>query len=374
MGKKSKPPPPPDYTSLAKQQAADQQALLAQQTEDNRPTQNTPWGSSSWTQDANKDWTQNITLDPAEQTQLDSQRQVQAGFDTTARGLLGSAQNSLANPLSFENLPELSNYDFGSLPDGGDPNSIDDNLGAQGQVDWSGMRQLDPGFGAVKEVQDAMMSRMQPARDQAREAALQRLRNQGLSENTEAFQRENMRLDQGDTDARQQALLGATSAYGDIFNRGLSANAQEMAKQFGSADLTNSNRNTKFGQNSQIQQMLAVLRGQRFGEQTARNSFGGTARQQLLAEREMRRQSPLNDLMKLQGKDVSSPSMPSFALAGPGQAADLMGAGKATYDGQLGMYNANQARSNSMMSGLFGLAGSALGGPMGGMLGTKLFS
>lgn len=352
MGKSADPPPAPDYEKLSKMTAEDQRKMLDLQTQSNRPAQYTPWGESSWSNtprtdqagydaamaewdkgnqqgtwvpptaatqewgggDTNgtpgtaakegywtgatsanpenrpdikdyqsNDWAQTVKLNEQDQAHLDSQRGIQSQFDKTASGLLGQVQDSISKPLNFEGLPEL-----------------------------------DPSFGAVQGVQDAMMSRLQPGRDQMRETELQRLRNQGIYDNTEAFQRALTRLDQGDTDAQQQALLGATQAYGQIFDR------------------------------------------------------SGKARQQLLGEREMQRQAPFNDLMRLNGQAVGMPQMPSFATAGQGQGIDYLGAGTTQYNNALGAYNASQASDSNMLGGLFGLAGSALGGPLGGMLGTAL--
>ena len=284
MGKKSEPPPPPDYTSLAKQSAADQNALLDKQTVANRPNQVTPWGSSSWTRNGDN-WTETQALNPAEQRQLDTKRGFDAQMQTAQTGLLGKATDSLGKPMNF-----------------------------------GGMDELHPGFGAVKEVQDAMMGRVAPMRAQAREAELQRLRNQGLSDNTEAFQRAVKRLDEGDTDAQGQALLAATDQYGKIFDR------------------------------------------------------TGRARQQTLAERMQERNQSLNDFNALTTGAITNPTMPSFVQAGEGKAADLMGAGQAQYGAAMDGYNAKQARSGGLMKGLFGLAGNALLGPMGGMAGSTLGS
>lgn len=347
MGKSADPPPAPDYTALAKMSAEDQRKMLDLQTSANRPGQITPWGTSQWEKTptvnqsgydkaladwtaansqgtwvpptpggysggregyeipgspgywsgatsnnqprpdikdyTNYDWTQRLSLDPADQAHLDAQRGIQSQFDTTASGLLGQAQDSVSKQLDFSSLPEL-----------------------------------DPTFGAVKEVQDAMMSRLQPGRDQARERELQRLRNQGIFDNTEAFQRALKRLDQGDTDAQQQALLGATQAYGQIFDR------------------------------------------------------TGAARQQLLTEQQLAQQNPLNNLMRLNGQPVANPQMPSFATAGQGQPIDYLGVGKAQYGDTLANWNASQASSDNMLGGLFGLAGAAMGAPAGGFL-SKLF-
>jgi hypothetical protein len=316
MGKKSKAPPPPDYAALATQQAALNKTAANEQTVANRPNQNTAFGSTQWSQGPDGQWTENQTLNPADQALLDQQRQFQGQQQGIASGLLGKAGETLGQPLDTSGLPEMKDMDL------------------------SGMNTLDPGFGAVQEVQDAMMGRLAPLRQQSRDAEIQRLKSQGISEDSEAFQRAVKRLDEGDTDAQQQALLGATSAYGDIFNRGLSGNDQTLRSQ----------------------QMQAALRG--------------TQRQQGLAERETARQSPLNDFMKLtQGINPTNPTMPSF-MAGTGyNAADMSGAAQNQFQAAMDQYNASQAKKGGMMSGLMGLGGAILGGPVGSFgaqLGTKL--
>jgi len=314
MGKKSKPPPAPDYSALATQQADLNKTAAAEQTVANRPNQNTAFGSSNWTKGADGQWTQNQTLNPEDQALLDKHRQFQGQEQDIASGLLGKAGQTLGQPLDTSGLPELQDMDL------------------------SGMNKLDPGFGAVESVRDAMMGRMAPQRQQAREAEITRLKNQGIPENSEAMQRAMKRLDEGDTDANQQALLGGMGAYGDIFNRGLAGNDQTLRSQ----------------------QMQAALRG--------------TQRQQGLSEREQARQSPLDDFNRLtRGINPTQPQMPSFMGGTNFNPADMYGAGKDQYSAQMDAYNAQQAQQGGLMKGLFGLGGSALGGQFGGMLGGKLF-
>ena len=377
MGKKSSPPPAPDYSALAIQQAALNKTAAQEQTAVNRPNQVTPWGTTQWSRgpgtfdqagydaalakakagsggtpgrweefnnesmgqgrnwiegtpatqpgtspnradfQTDGDWTQTQTLNPQDQALLDQYRQFQGKQQTVGAGLLDKAQGSLGREV-----------DYGATPT------------PQG-IDMSKMDTLDAGFGAVEGVRDAMMGRMAPQRAQQRQSEIQRLKNQGLTEDSDAFQRAMTRLDQGDTDANQQALLGATSAYGDIFNRGLQKNNQN------------------------------------FGQQDAASRLAGLLRQQNLSEQETQRQSPLNDYMKLvQGTDPSAPQMPSF-MGGTGyNAADMTGAAQSQYQAQMDAFNADQAQKGGMMSGLFGLGGAMLGGPagsFGGKLAGKLF-
>lgn len=387
MGKKAAPPPAPDLVGAAKATAEGNQANLNAQTIANRPNQVDAQGNSiQWTQDpATGQWSQKESYSAGNQALYDKQMANAQGLSDTAAGLLGRAQASASQPLDLSGLPAMTGYDQSKLAQV-DPNSLQGSvasadalktgIGNFGQADWSGLNKLDPGFGAVQEVSDAMMGRMAPLRKQQRESELQRLQNQGLSANSEAYQRALRRLDMGDTDANQQALLGGMQAYGDIFNRGLSANQQEINRQFGMSDRADSQRgqgfqenlagsNQEFAQNAQIQAMLAALRGQQFGEQGAMAQLAGQQRQQGIAEQMMMRDDPYNQLMKLQGQNPADPTMPSFMGAGYTPGADIYGATNANYQNQLAAVNAKNAASGGMMSGLMGLAGSVLGGPIG---------
>jgi hypothetical protein len=188
-----------------------------------------------------------------------------------------------------------------------------------------------------------MMKLMAPDRQRSRDAEMQRLKNQGLPEDSVAFQRAAERLDQGDTDASLKALLAGKSEYANEFSRALQ-----------SAGFKN------------------ATRGQQFGEMGANAQLSGQRRQQGLAEQNMLRQSPMNDFnMLTRGINPGMPQMPSF-MGGTGfSAANQMGAAKDSYQAAMDAFNADQAQSGGMMSGLFGLGGAMLGGPQGSM-GAKL--
>lgn len=595
MGKKSRSrPPPPDYRALAQEQGQLNQQAALQQTRTNRPTQNTPWGSTSWQQDGQGNWTQNVSLDPADQAALDRERQFTAQQQGIASNTLNQAGQAMNTPLSYAGLPQVRDFDpsqlggFGSmdpsnlpgfgqlntqgLSEFGQPNmgamgsfggfspgnlssmsgynpgmlgpqgSINtsnmgmfgslnnSNLPQQGSIDSSGFGQfgnidnsqlpelsglgdlqgLDPGFGAVEAVREAMMGRMAPQRARQRDDEIQRLKSQGLTENSAAFQAAIRRLDEGDTDANQQALLGAAGEYGNIFNRGMQrgtaiagvsgsqraqrfnenatqadfqnrTRGQQFGEQMETANLAGRNREQMFGENRDIASFANATRGQQFGEEDTRanlanqnrsqlfgeqgamaglsmaqraqqfneqdtmanfanatrgqqfgeqmglsamqnqtraqqfeeggatadfqnqirgQQFGeqganaqflnqirgqqtqeqmaaaqlsGQLRQQGIAEQQTLRQSPLNDFLALtNGTRPGMPQMPSF-MAGTGYAAPNMeGAGRATHAAQMNAFNARQQRSAALMSGLFGLGGAALGGPMGGMIGKSI--
>jgi hypothetical protein len=371
MGKKSKAPPPPDYTKLAEQTAASNKAAMDQQTVSNRPNQNNPYGSSQWEQGPGGQWTQNVTLNPAEQAQLDRQRGLQAGMTTAASGLLGNATDSLSKPLTAEGLPGMTGYDPSKLAQV-DPNSM------KGGIPGMGSLQADPftmdAAGNSKEIQDAWMSRLAPQREQQRNMEIQRLKNQGLTEGSDAFNSGMERLDRGDVDAQNQALLHGVQEYGNVFNRGLQSNQNNFGQNAAVANFGNQSNAQGFGQNAQTQAMLAALRGQQFGEQGQMAGLNDRQRLQGLQERQMLRQQPLNDLNQLMGGSVQNPVFGNFANAGNSGGTNYSGAGQDQYKAAMDDYNAGQARNSNMWGGLMGLGGSFLGGPAGGMLGSALGS
>jgi hypothetical protein len=142
-------------------------------------------------------------------------------------------------------------------------------------------------------------------------------------------------------------------------------------EQGAAAALANQNRGQQFGENQAVADFNQRVRGQQFNEQGQQAQLAGMLRQQSLAEQDKIRQSPMNDFLRLtQGINPTMPQMPSF-MAGTGySAADMAGAGQQQYQAQMNAFNANQARNAGVTSGLFGLAGSALGGPLGGKAGS----
>lgn len=428
MGKKSKPPPAPDYTALAKQTADSQNQQLAAQTVANRPDQYNPYGSVKWSQDPSGKWTQTTSLNPAEQELLDSNRSINLGLNKTAGGLLGQAQESLSKPLTAEGLPEWSGYDPSKLQDVdlskltqglpdmggydtgalGEYGSFDPStLSGFGKAPTAGLFGLDP-FGNSKEIQDATYSLLSPYRQREREGEIQRLKNQGLTEDSPAFQRAIERLDQGDTDAQLKSLLAGTTEYGNAFNRGLNKSqlnfgqgmsvaelsdsqraqmAQEQlaqagllnqirGQQFGEqgaiANLADRQNDQQFGQNQAGLSLAAALRGQQFGEQGAMAGLTAQQRAQMLQEAQMLRQSPLNDLRNLMGQAPETPDFTGFATSGQGQGTDFLGAGTNQYQAALDAYNAKKASRGGLLGGIGTVGGAIVGGMLGGPMGVSI--
>lgn len=109
MGKKSAPaaPPAPDYAGAARETAAANLEMAKYQTEANRINQVNPYGTLSYSQDANGKWTQTETLDPRIQNTLNSQIGVQQGLSDQANSMLGAVRNSYNQPFD---APEWQSY------------------------------------------------------------------------------------------------------------------------------------------------------------------------------------------------------------------------------------------------------------------------
>lgn len=169
----------------------------------------------------------------------------------------------------------------------------------------------DPGFGAVQQVKDDYLKLLQPEMAQQRSTLENTLRQRGIPIDSKAWMNAQQAL--MDSEARRgwEATGQATNAYNDIFKRGL---------------MYDENART-----NQSQPLIDALRAQSMA------------------------------------MPVGMPTMPS-----PGRGTDYLSAGDQEYQARLAAANAQNAQRSGMLGGLMGLAGSALGGPIGGMLGSSL--
>jgi hypothetical protein len=380
MGGKSAPaPPPPDYVALAKQQATDQQALLEKQTMENRANQVGADGSTlTWAKDPSTGvWTQTTKLSDTAQQAQDAQTRINAGLSQQAEGMIGAASKAVDQPFSYDGMTQVSGYDPSKVQGwGAVPGS--QGLEDYGHLDYSKVGAMpEAGFGAVDEVQKAMMGRLQGGLTQGREQEIQRLKAQGITEGTPAWQAAMQSLNQKDVDANQQALLGATSAYGDVFNRGMQVRQQGVSEADKSAAFSNQLRGQQFAEQGAQSSYANALRGAQMGEQGLMRDASTQDRNRQIEEAMRLRQNPLNELNAFRsGSQVAGPNFASYSQAGQGQAANIYGASQDKYKADMDAYNAAQAKKGGAMSGLLGaaggIAGAYFGGPMGAQLGASL--
>lgn len=152
-----------------KNQPPDLAGAVNEQTRANRPTQNGPFGSTSWTQDENGNWTQNTSLTP--------------GLQDAAQSITGGLANQL------------------------DPSASRD--------------------AAIQAAYSQATSRLDPQWQQREAQSRTSLLNQGLSESDAAYKAQTDQLGQQRNDAYAQAMYNAQTGAGNAaFGQSLAANMQ----------------------------------------------------------------------------------------------------------------------------------------------------
>jgi hypothetical protein len=192
-------------------------------------------------------------------------------------------------------------------------------VAAQQAAGWGDDKLVKPTFNPGETAQDAILRRMQPQLDRSRASAETRLANQGIQQGSEAYRNAQDDIGRQENDAYSQAALQGISTGQQARQQGI----QEQ-QYFNARDLN-------------------ALNALRTGSQVTNPTFGSYAQQDTT-----------------QGADMLSAANSQFSAA------------NSNYNNALGARNAANASNNNFTSGLFGLAGSALGGPMGGMLGSGI--
>lgn len=312
-GKGGGKPKSPDYSRLAQEQAQQQLAINRSTTQANRVDQFTPFGSLTYTQGTGAP-----TFDQAGYDNATAQ------YNKALQAYYAPQQNNLSylgfggyNPPQQRIMPVAPSRD--QFYSKGNPdkwssqvtltpevqNIVDQKLAAQSQnydALQSYLKNINDSNLVPKSpvnpgqtAQDAIMARLNPQWQSSEESLRSNLINQGLRPGTEAWDNEFRNFSQGKNDAYNQAAL-----YGI-------------------------NLDTQAHQNALQEQAL-----------------------------------PMNAIQSYaNGTQTSYPQFTNYAQQANASAPDLMGAGQASYNGQLNAYNANQASDSNFMNGLFGLAGTA---------------
>lgn len=164
-------------------------------------------------------------------------------------------------------------------------------------------------------------------------------------------------------DQQQGLRMGEAGLLGQNAMLGMQQQAQQFGQQNYLRELAAALQGQQFGQQTTNQQLYGQLQGQQFNQAEA-------ARQRAFQEAAYARGLPFQELMALtSGSQVQMPQFPGYAQQATTGGANTAGAAHQQYQAQLGAYNAQQAAGGNMMGGLFGMAGSILGGPAGGALG-----
>jgi hypothetical protein len=291
LGKSSpKSPPAPDPVATAAAQTASNKETAYWNAVLNNVNQFTPYGNITYQQEGdgvyNPDkppqFTSTITLSPEQQAIYDTMVSQDRQLQNLGGQQISRIEQAVNQPYSF------------------------DGIGNE-------VREADV-LQAQKNAEEAIMSRLTPQFGRDEEAMRTRLINQGITQGSEAYNREMEGFGQTKNDARIQALLAANQYGGDL-------------------------------QNQTLQR-----------------------RNQGIQEYTTQRTAPLNEYIGFtSGTQVQNPQFQNISYGGAAP-VDYAGLVNNKYQADMANYNARVAGRNSAIGGIFGLGGSLLsaGGTAGG--------
>jgi hypothetical protein len=319
-----KPPPAPNPRAMIQEQHAANEQVARLQARLNRPVMvTTPYGTTAWEDVGDDRWRSTQELSPGGAARLAREEALGVGLGDLVTARLGQ-------------IPE-EGFDYEGIP------------GYQQAIDRSGLQAI-PGMDdynlARQEAQQAAFSSawdlMGPQFDIQQEGLETRLANQGIPVGSEAYTRVMDNFNRRKSQALQQAAYGAIpegrAAQAADFQRAVAR------REMGAGDVR---------------------------EDIARSDW---LRQQQIAEQERDRARSMNELAALlQG--APAVTLPADRAPAPVQVhrPDVMGAYSLATNAAMDAYKQQAASRAAGLGSLATMAGTALGGPMGGWIGSSMF-
>lgn len=282
------------------------------------------------------------TMSPEQQWLYNQDMRIRAGQGDVAEGMIGRVGQEYSQTPKFANLlPEFSGQQVSPFQ------------GLSGDLQYTG------GPFNRQTAEDAFYNRTmrfaEPRMQQEEQRLHERLISQGFNTNDKAYQDQMARLreTQGQfrADAADRAIIGGGQEASSELARILSAR--------------------QGAQGERMDQFQTGLQRAGFSAGEDQRALQHALAQVGTMERDRGRL--LNEMNAFRtGQQVQLPNVsPQFGSPHmPG--VDHLGAAGATYQGQLGAWNAQQASRDNFLSGLMGLAGTAMLGPIGGWVAGQL--
>lgn len=264
------------------------------------------------------------------------------GYQSTAQDYYGNANEAAWGRPSSPGQQSSAGYGYGTLSAGpsstpapapgtaaGPVGGVAATPGAAGTGFGGG------GFGASsvqgpvndasrQRVEQAILARLEPQFRQDEAAMQNKLLSAGLEVGSPVYNSELHRLQQGQNDARQQAVL---------------AGGTEESRQVG---------------------LNAALQGQGFSQGLQGAQFDNATRQQMLSELLLRRNTPLNEMNSLRtGSQVAMPNFQGY-YTNNAAAAPMFDAAQAQGNYDMAAAQNSQSGFNSMVGGLATLGSAAI--------------
>lgn len=347
-------------------------------------------------------WTSTVTLDPRVQGLIDSNLATSQGLQGAIDSSLGSVTSTLSNPLQGPATVDINGIRQGvngrytdlqpslqgatSLASTGRAGVANQLARLQNLYGQDFNYDSAPGMPTADEatrqrVEDALYgratSRLDPRFTQAQDQLNSSLAAQGITQGSEAYNRELQNFGNTRNDAYSSAMNDAISGSDDamqrLFNMGLQARqqgvneantlrtmpTQEAAALAGiSNGLDTSSRNW-YGAETAQETAKDNSTANQFNLETTnnQNQFNNTIAQ---------RNQILNELNAL--RTGAQASMPQFGSTNSGTqvgASPIAQSVYNSYQGELGNYNTQVGSNNSMLGGLASLGGAAMMAPAG---------
>jgi len=392
-------PKAPDYVGAAQLQGELSKEALNMQNYANRPTTNTPWGSSSWNTKEVVDpatgqkvtqWTNNTTLAPELQDALNSQIGLQKDRSNLASGFMDRVGSEYSKPFDWQNLPQMAQAPGpGQLQSGitDYTRGITTSAGPQQQIQRGLSTADNPAMPTVNndfrnQVANDLMAQMAPAQRQQQQSMETDLSNRGFKVGTAGYQRAMDDLNQRQAGERYNALGMAGQEAQRLYGMQMGSRQQAFNEDLAGGQFANQAAGQAFNQGLQGAQFQNQAVGQAQGLDLARMQAGNQAsqqqfnmnqsyanqqnqnRQQAIAEQMQRRGMSLNEMNALlTGQQVGMPQMPNFSQSGRAETPNMLGATQMGYNAAMDGYNAQQAGFGNMLGGLFNLGSSAISNP-----------
>jgi hypothetical protein len=382
-------PPPPDPYATAAAQTGTNQATAGYNNAITHGNTTTPIGSQTYTGRVDPTtgatvYDQSIALDPTQQKLFDQQNQQNVALGNTAQGMLNQVDQSYQHPVDTMSLPGLmSGADVNGQPPLQGSINTSGVPGLQSNLDFSNLPALmgaNDLQGARSQVQDALYNQqahyLDPQWQQSNAAQESRLKNQGITQGSEAWNNEMDRQARAQEaaygQARNSAITGSGAELSNLANIALANRGQMANEAIQGGNFRNSANQQGFGQAAQAGAFNNSAHASAMADALARANLSNNARTQGLQETLALRNQPLNEFNAL--RSASPVNMPQFSGAANSTTnpADISGNIWNAYQGNLANWQQNQQNNNSVLSGLFGLGSAALLGPAGS-LGARLF-
>jgi len=340
----------PNYTGAAQATTAGNLLQSQAATAANRINQSSPYGNLNYSQTG---------TDAQGNPIWSSSQSLPSGLQSAVNGNFGVMANTYNNPLtsptfnSVGDMPSMNYY--GSRLNQQQFNPATQLLplpqyNVNTQIDQSQLPSY--GINPGQTYSDAIMQRLQPSIQRDRQSLTAQLANQGIVPGTKAYETAMTLQGQKENDAMTSAVVGG-------MNTGLQANQQAFGQGATQVGLNLTGQEQSFTQPLRVNTQNMGANELAYNQQIANQSLGMNAQNQAFNQALSKYMAPAQVGALLKGIAAPSYVTPYQQSGVPG--TDYLTSMGLTNQSNQANANANNAFTNSFISGLFNLGG-ALGG------------